>query len=272
MGRVDAKGVMMVYVTPGEFMMGSTRQQLELLPLPPNSRYAELRTTWYDSELPEHRVLIARPFWFDLLPVTNAAYAHFVAEDGYEDPRFWTQAGWDWRRANARAMPRDYPGFTDPAQPRVGVTWFEADAYCRWRGGRLPTEAEWEYAARGPQSWALPWAEWLDAFDPAHVVYRANSNRKTAPAGADQRIAGASWVGALDLCGNVWEWVASLYQAYPYSPIDGREDMADSVNSRVLRGGAWDNPQAFIRPTVRFGLKPYNEFTSAGFRCLLPVS
>jgi formylglycine-generating enzyme required for sulfatase activity len=164
----DPKGVAMVYVPAGKFLMGSNDN---------------------DDEKPRHEVAIVQGFWLDLTPVTNEMYGRFVKEGGYESHEFWTDAGWRWVQKEKKAGPTDYNEFTDPQQPRVGVSWYGAYAYCRWRGGRLPTEAEWEWAARGPENRIYPWG---NTFDVNRVVCEQNSGDKTALVGTNIRIAGAS--------------------------------------------------------------------------------
>ncbi|MCW5849729.1 MAG: SUMF1/EgtB/PvdO family nonheme iron enzyme [Anaerolineae bacterium] len=240
----DPDGVTMVYVPAGKFMMGSTK---------------------YDDEKPPHSVTIAQGFWLDLTPVTNAMYARFVKAGGYQKRDLWTPGGWQWVQANKKAGPNDYKGFTQPDQPRVGMTWFEAYAYCRWRSGRLPAEAEWEWAARGPENREYPWGK---DFDPRRVIYRPNSGDKTAVVNAETRLEGASWVGALDMSGNVWEWVSSLYKPYPYEAKDGRESLEDDKEARVLRGGSWDYVfEYFLRAAYRFRNFPTSVYGDLGFRC-----
>ncbi len=230
----------MVYVPPGAFMMGS-------------NDYAE--------EKPVHEARITRGFWLGLTPVTNAMYAKFVADGGYRTQTYWTPEGWQWK-GNCTG-PKDYDGFTAPDQPRVGVTWYEAVAFCNWAGLRLPTEAEWEYAARGPENRRYPWG---NVFDPSRVICWENSGGKTHPVGEGIRAAGASWCGALDMSGNVWEWVSSLYRDYPCGADDGRESMLDG-SARVLRGGSWNDSDALnLRGANRYGLPPSLRNDSNGFR------
>jgi formylglycine-generating enzyme required for sulfatase activity len=233
---IDDKGVTMVYVPAGEFMMGEGEKQ--------------------------HEVEIARPFWFDLTPVTNESYAQFVKDKGYQKREFWTESGWAWMHKEMRTAPRDYDRFTHPSQPRVGVTWFEAYAYCRWRGGRLPTEAEWEWAARGPKKHIYPWG---DIFVSDYVIWANNSGELTANVGEGIRSNGASWVGVLDMSGNVWEWCNSLSRPYPYKADDGRESKDNTSEPRVLRGGSWDNKN--IQASYRINNYPSNQGNVIGFRC-----
>ena len=244
----DSHGVTMVYVPPGKFTMGA----------------ADIT----DNERPPHEVVIAQGFWLDLTPVTNAMYAEFVTAGGYKKQEFWTRGGWEWVQKNKKQGPQDYKGFTDAEQPRVGVTWFEAYAYCQWRGGRLPPEAEWEWAARGPENRTYPWG---NEFDASLVVFRDNSGLKTAPVNPKTRLDGASWVGALDMSGNVWEWTSSLYRPYPYKPEDGRESLDDAESARAVRGGSWylivDVLGLLLQAAVRFWFYPSLVSLSYGLRC-----
>jgi formylglycine-generating enzyme required for sulfatase activity len=234
----------MVYVPAGKFLMG--------------------RVDGREHEKPQHEVVIAAPFWFDLTPVTNAMYAEFIREGGYTIDEYWTKMGLKWLRRTRTNGPSDDSGFTNPQQPRVGVTWFEADAYCRWRGGRLPTEAEWEWAARGPENRIYPWG---NKFEPDYVIYTGNSAGKSATVAKNIRTAGASWVGALDMSGNVWEWLSTLYRPYPYRADDGRENIVDDKADRVMRGGSWwFNNTEGLRADYRFGIGPNHWSDDYGFR------
>jgi formylglycine-generating enzyme required for sulfatase activity len=136
-----------------------------------------------------HPQCFDQPFWIDQYEVTNARYG---------------SAGY----------------FEGDNRPRESVDWFAAAEHCAVRGARLPTEAEWEYAARGPSAWVYPWGN--DFVDANAVSSWENTVRRTAPVGS--RPGGASWVGALDISGNVWDWTSTLYAEYPYDSDDGRED------------------------------------------------
>lgn len=184
------------------------------------------------DEAPAATQCFKRPFWLDRYEVTNAAYG---------------SAGY----------------FSGDARPRESVNWFDAAAFCAARGARLPTEAEWEYAARGPDSLVYPWG---NAFVDANAVSSwMKTARATEPIG--NRPGGASWVGAYDQAGNVWEWTSSLYAPYPYDPDDGRED-PEAVGLRVVRGGACCSYViADVRAAYRFPVDPTTVDANIGFRC-----
>jgi formylglycine-generating enzyme required for sulfatase activity len=146
-----------VRVPPGSFVMGNRDPAVE----PPPWAAAELA-----GEQPAHEVAITREFWIDKYEVTNAAFQKFVDAGGYQTRAHWSDGGWVWLAAQSSKVLPMRCGFEEPDMPRVCVTWYEAEAYARWRGGRLPTEAEWEYAARGPESRVYPWG---NTFDPARA-------------------------------------------------------------------------------------------------------
>ncbi|MBN1679960.1 MAG: SUMF1/EgtB/PvdO family nonheme iron enzyme [Anaerolineae bacterium] len=220
----EINGVTMMLVPAGCFMMGSE--------------------TGTDNEKPVHEICFDEPFWIDRTEVTRGMYTECVA-DG----------------VCSETLASNYS--TENNQPINNLTWFQAKDYCAWREARLPTEAEWEYAARGPEGWTYPWG---DEFAWNYVVYSGNSPQ-TAEVGS--RPDGASWVGALDMSGNVWEWTSTINEAYPYRADDGREDNSDANSSRVLRGGSFfddssDSLRAAFRNWNHPGLEYFNIF---GFRC-----
>lgn len=183
------------------------------------------------DEQPVHEVCFDRPFWIDRTEVTNAGFG----SQGV---------------------------FTGDDRPRENLTWFEARDFCAARGARLPTEAEWEYAARGPDSLYYPWG---DRFVEDNLVFDGNFNNETAPVGS--RPAGVSWVGALDMSGNVWEWVSSLYRPYPYRAGDGREASDDAASPRVFRGGLGSYIDYGTSAATRFQAPPDSRDWFRGFRC-----
>ena len=204
----------------------------------------------YDDEQPVSTICTEEPFWMDVTEVTNVAYGGARTDSSY-------------------CLERS----SEDDQPRVCVTWYDAKAHCEERGGRLPTEAEWEFAARGPNSLVYPWG---NAYDAAVVIGGDDPTYggvMTAPVGS--RPAGASWVGALDMSGNVWEWVSTIYDndefsgafLYPYNPSDGREDANRTNVWRVLRGGSFADAATDLRSGDRLGGDPGYELSNVGFRC-----
>lgn len=248
---IDPHGIPMVYVPAGKYLMGS--------PL----------GLGQDDERPHHEQTITQGFYLDLKPVTNASYDSFIDNDGYGIRDYWTEAGWRWVQSERKVRPINYRNLDDPQQPRIGVSWFEAWAYCQWRGGRLPTEAEWEWAARGPGNREYPWGN-EGSIDPSYVITVENADAKTAKVGSRMRLEGASWVGALDMSGNVWEWCSSLYRKYPYHADDGREDLLNISDGRVLRGGSYAEGREFTRSASRYNHPPYALHDSFGFRMVRP--
>ena len=207
-------------------------------------------------------------FRLDRTEVTNAQYAAFLnAEDNQ------TEGGVPWLDMDSGVAQIELSGQTyRPSSgydhhPVVGVSWYGARAYCAWVGGRLPTEAEWEYAASGPVSRTFPWG---DDQRPA-VANCAESEcadgfAGTAPVGSFPE--GASWVGALDMAGNVWEWVEDWYQTDTYSSSESNNPVGPpSGDSRVLRGGSWRYGWGDLRVTFRNYDPPAQRRDVIGFRC-----
>ncbi|MCB9450981.1 MAG: SUMF1/EgtB/PvdO family nonheme iron enzyme [Anaerolineaceae bacterium] len=200
-----------------------------------------------DDETPITSICFDAPFWIDKYEVSNEQFVELGGQASNSSR--WVSI---------------------PNRPRESVTWFEARDYCNLRGGRLPTEAEWEYAARGPDSLKYPWG---DQFATDNLVYRGNSDFRTMAIGS--RSGGVSWVGAYDMLGNVWEWASSIYVSYPYDAVDGREDMQRITVSRVRRGGSYYNSEEFLDRTgaaERQGEEPSAYSDDLGFRCAVDAA
>ncbi|NGN70212.1 ergothioneine biosynthesis protein EgtB [Streptomyces sp. A7024] len=253
-----------VLVDGGEFTMGTSTDPWAL-----------------DNERPAHRVHVPG-FWLDTVPVTCGAYLEFIEDGGYREPRWWSQEGWAykekagleaplfWRREGASWVRRRF-GHTEPIpvdQPVLHVCWYEADAYARWAGRRLPTESEWEKAARhdpaAGRSLRHPWGD--DAPDDT----RANlGQRHLQPAPAGAYPAGAAPSGARQLLGDVWEWTSSDFTPYPgFAAFPYREysEVFFGPDYKVLRGGSFGADQVAVRGTFRNWDYPIRRQIFAGFR------
>ena len=204
------------------------------------------------DERESHEICFDEPFYIDQYEVSNE---QFNALEG--------QA--------ARSS-----SWTDSNLPRENIRWDEARDFCKEnRGARLPTEAEWEYAARGPENWIYPWGNEFDraALNCELVVCWSDGyDDKTAPIGTYET--GKSWVDAYDLSGNVQEWVSTIYDQdvypYPYATADGRETTESFNTYRVTRGGSWSFGSGDLRSADRFGHANSRADSDLGFRCVSP--
>ncbi|MBD3251495.1 SUMF1/EgtB/PvdO family nonheme iron enzyme [Candidatus Uhrbacteria bacterium] len=225
----------------------------------------------YDDEKPQHMYTFQEPYWIGRCPVTNAQYSAFVRTGGYENPTYWTKAGWETKQSLNLHGPREYKEpFSLPNHPVVGVFWYEAIAYCRWLTALtnglmtycLPSEAEWEKAARGPNGRIYPWGHQPN---PKMANYHNTNIRATSAVGSFP--AGASPYGCLDMSGNVREWTRSAYESYPYVAGDGREDLeAGYATRRVLRGGMFRGHDSYVRCAFRYASDPNYRYYDIGFR------
>jgi len=252
-----------VHVPGGPFTMGTSTEPWAL-----------------DNERPAHEVHVPS-FYLDTTPVTNAAYAEFIADGGYDDQRLWTSDGWAHRQRAGLTAPlfwrwngawvRASFGAAKPIignEPVLHVCWYEADAYARWAGRRLPTEAEWEKAARwdpaSGRSRRYPWG------DEEPTQARANLGQRhlrPAPAGAYPE--GAAPSGARQLIGDVWEWTSSDFLPYPgFVPWPYKEysEVFFGPEYKVLRGGAFGVSPVASRGTFRNWDYPIRRQIFAGFR------
>jgi gamma-glutamyl hercynylcysteine S-oxide synthase len=253
----------------------------------------------YDNERGAHGVDLP-DFFIDTTPVTNGAYLEFVEAGGYHDPRWWTPDGWAWRQEADLRHPQFWGGIDDggtPQRPRAGrsaapvtrnrfgfiedlpldqpvqhVCWYEADAYARWTGKRLPTEAEWEKAA----SWdpvtstkrRFPWGD--DPPEARHANLVLDGRHTFGPAPVHSFPDGASPYGCQQMVGDVWEWTASDFvpwpgfRAFPYREYS---EVFWGNEYKVLKGGSWAVHPSAIRTTFRNWDYPIRRQIFAGFRC-----
>ena len=226
--RTDARGIEQTWVGPGTFLMGTDETDPSGEQAPPDWARSELA-----AERPQHEVSLSTGYWIDKTEVTNAAYQAFIDDAGYANQANWSEAGWEWV-TSSRPVETPIPSCTvvEPTMPRVCITWYEAEAYATWRGGVLPTEAQWEFAARGPSSVIFPWG---DAWDPA----KANVVDSTALTPVASYPEGASWVGALEMAGNAMEWVADWYSGSYYKQEVRDDPTGPKLGSKKVEKGGW---------------------------------
>ena len=226
-------GMGMVLVPEGEFQMGSEEG--------------------WESERPVHSVYLSS-YWIDQTEVTNQQYQLCIDAEACDTP------------GDLDSFTRE-EYFTSPAfseYPVINVSWYDAQNYCQWAGRRLPTEAEWEKAARGIEGNVYPWGDGITC----ELANFIGCLGDTSAVGSYPL--GASPYGVLDLSGNVWEWVSDWYFIgyYEESPLDYPLG-PDSGAYRVVRGGSWNDYDWYLRTTTRYSYFPDNERVSIGFRCAL---
>jgi len=237
-GKDDKDDVEMLLIPAGEFQMGSNDGD--------------------DDEKPVHMVDLDA-FYIDVYSVTNAQYREFIEATRHPEPEYWN----DER-------------FNQPKQPVVGVTWYDAMAYAQWAGKRLPTEAEWEKAARGGLAGKkYPWGDEEPGEKMANYAMNVG---QTTPVGAYPK----NGYGLYDMAGNVWEWCLDEYQADFYKTNPQRNPLAgdnlsellanykDIKTARVLRGGSWLYNPYDLRAAVRYSVAPEYWYVDIGFRCSSP--
>lgn len=247
LGRLDdPRPGEMVVIPGGNFIMGNGRER-------------------FDVFLPE--------FAIGKYPVVNAEYSRFVESDGYRNASYWTRSGWE-EVGKERNEPRFWhdPRFNKPNQPVIGLSWYECVAYCRWQSAqsgqtyRLPTEAEWEKAARGSDGRAYPWG---DTFDAARLNAREGEQKVycTTPVGLFP--GGVSPYGLYDCAGNCWEWCASQWKGPPSQTAEENEWSAAHLEGqtlRVLRGGSWNYEAEVAQCFYRFRFEPFGWNDRGGLR------
>jgi formylglycine-generating enzyme required for sulfatase activity len=240
--RTDAFGIEQVWVPAGSFTMGTDPAAIAKLTAanPPDWVASE-----FPSEQPPHEVQLTKGYWIDRTEVSNRAFAAFVDAGGYTNQALWSDDGRAWLAGqDAARLPLHCQGDV-PDQPRMCITWFEAEAYAARRAGRLPTEAEWEYAARGPESRVYPWGPTFDR-------ERANVLNSVAPAAVGSNPTGASWAGALDLSGNAMEWVADWLDTGYYTASPAVDPPGPATGTvKVEKGGWWGSNEFVARAAYR---------------------
>jgi formylglycine-generating enzyme required for sulfatase activity len=242
----DVDGSVMVEVPAGEFLMGSDGD--------PNA---------LADEYPQRAVYLDA-FWIDQTEVTNEQFAAFLNEQGNQTEGGVARLDLEdvdslVERVDGTFRPRS--GYVD--HPVIEVSWFGAAAYCQWVGKRLPSEAEWEKAARGADARIYPWG---DQWDFARANTDEQGPGRTSPVGSYP--SGTSPHGALDMAGNVWEWVADWYDGDHYGQSPDRNPTGPpSGNFRVLRGGAWSRSYVRARSANRNASYPVRGDEGLGFRC-----
>jgi len=236
----------------------------------------------FDNEKPSHQVFM-QDYKLDKALVTNGEFLEFIRDGGYQDYRWWFSEGWEtvnrehwraplyWEEPDGEWLIRDFGGLQSvasrAADPVCHVSYFEASAFAKWAGKRLPTEAEWEKAAcydvaHGRQS--FPWGNSSPEIDSANLF--ENGLWTVAPVGAFPH--GANAYGCEQMIGDVWEWTTSDYVPYPgfKSEFDEYNDKW-FVNQKVLRGGSFATPQLHIRSTYRNFFHAHERWMTSGFRC-----
>lgn len=255
----------MAYVGHGPSLMGIDKEVPASRKATPYAR--RMNTPWsadaLNDEGPAHMVFLDS-YLIDKYEVTNRQYGDFIRATGHPAPAYW-----------------DDPRLNKPEQPVVGVNWEDARAYCEFRGKRLPTEAEWEKAARGPHANIYPWG---NEFDPSKANYGKN-REATMP--VDSFPDAVSYYGVHNMAGNVFEWVADWYDPHFYDRLEpkvnptgpakpvwmgGTGTYVDRLTvgeKRVIRGGSWIAPEATLKSTHRFWNHPLNNSygVGLGFRC-----
>ncbi len=281
----------MVLIPEGPFLMGSTEEDInKVLELDRN-----VEASRFDVEVPQREVYMSA-YLIDKYPVTNAKYRKFIESGGYKQRDFWSDAGWDYVQ---QSKPLDSDGVHSALDgeddcPVVNVSWYEAEAFAKYAGKRLPTEAEWEKAARGTDGRIYPWG---NEFDKTKLNCAESKIEKPTP--VTKFPEGISGYGCFDMAGNVWEWTADWFDSQYYrsapdrdpqgpakaedKPFFGRpEDVGTSIydlepaeagdstlsDCKVLRGGSWNGGGVIhIRCANRDYDEPDYKNDTIGFRC-----
>jgi len=233
----------------------------------------------YEREKPQHTLNIPYSYQVAKYPITNAQYELFVADEGYSKRPYWTAAGWAWKEKEKRTTAgHESEPFSLANHPIVRVSWYESVAYCHWLTEvlrehgklaegwliRLPTEAEWEKAARGTDGRVYPWG---NEFDPNKANGKETDIRSTSAVGFFPK--GKSPYGCHEMAGNVWEWCATQSgKSYPYKiENEWTEAYLEGEIRRNARGGAWGDGTDDLRCAYRDNDYPDYGISNRGFRC-----
>ena len=237
----------------------------------------------YDNELPEHKVYL-QPFKIDIAPVSNGEFIKFIEDGGYDDFSYWLADGWDlvneeewraplyWERKGDVWMKKDFRGFReiDLDEPVTNVSYYEADAYAKWSGKRLPTEAEWEKAASWNEDLKMKTLfPWGDSTKPSSSHSNLLESSLWGPSKIGSYPAGKSYYGCHQMIGDVWEWTSSEYNLDPgFRTKLSEYTNTWAINQKVLRGGSFATPRNQVRNSYRNYFKPHERILFSGFRCV----
>jgi len=251
-------------IPSGNFHMGSTFENVKenLAECKKHDRTCAL--WWFEDEMP-YRQLHVDNYWIDIYETTNGEYLDFVLATGHRpalDETCETDSCWSgnlWKDKTFHVSVAN--------QPVTQVSWHDADAYCRWRGKRLPTEAEWEKAARGPNGRYYPWGK---ASPKKRATYKRKWKGKFTMTNVGSYPRGVSYYGIHDMAGNVWEWVNDWYERnyYRKSPLRNPKGPGKGY-FKITRGGSWVNFADTLRTTLRRWSLPDVRFNDTGFRCAM---
>lgn len=264
--RLDEFGISQVYVPAGCFMMGTSEDEAAYAQTLDAPEWALNRLS---SEQPQREVCLTEGYWIDQFEVTNANFQAFIDAGGYTTEAYWSADGWEWLSVQnvERLAYRCFQYNDEPDFPVACVTWYQAEAYANWRGGRLPTEAEWEFAARGPESLIYPWGNEWDA----SLTNVVDSDDMVAVGSYPD---GVSWVGAHDMAGNVMEWVSDWLDEDYSNLLDQTENPTgpETGTIKVEKGGWWGSNPVVTRSAYRhFEDPPQYRDHHIGFRIVTPM-
>ena len=248
---VGKDGAEMVLIPAGEFEMGTDPSEVPQLVQWAKKWYSDISSGFlFADEVPRHTVYLDA-FYMDRYEVTNALYKKFMDATGHKAPAYWGA-----------------PPFNAPDQPVVSVSWDDAKAYAEWAGKRLPTEAQWEKAARGGLAGKrFPWGDSDPDGSQCNFADKSvdDGHQSTAPVGSFI----PNGYGLYDMAGNVWEWCADWYDSGYYANSPSRNPTGPgSGTPRVLRGGSWNFHSYGLRIAYRYFMDPTTTFDYTGFRCV----